>query len=221
MAHGYQLAVACAFAGNGDRESSVTTFPRSVWHAASLCARKTMGYPGLERCWLRDLWRLPSADRSPRTQYDLGHLHQSPGKEGERFSAIVSCTWPGSRCATMGLHRSGAAHKNTRSARSPCARWLSDSKDRRGQMVMSSSVPARRSSSQASFLHDRCLRREKNGIWPHLFPSCGSKGRRLATGMRMRGGMKTVRRFLRFSRSSNPGIVHSSIPHLFYWSIFV
>lgn len=44
---------------------------------------------------------------------------------------------------------------------------------------MSPSVPTGRSSSQASFLHDLFLRREKSNIWPHLSPSCGSKGRNL------------------------------------------
>ena len=56
-------------------------------------------------------------------------------KEGERLSSIVSCTWSGSRCATMGLHRSRETHKNTRSSRSTCARLLSGI-DKWGQMVM-------------------------------------------------------------------------------------
>ena len=57
-------------------------------------------------------------------------------KEGERLISIVSCTWPGSRCSTMGLHRSRDTHKNTRSSRSTCARLLSDIEDKWGQIVM-------------------------------------------------------------------------------------
>ena len=57
-------------------------------------------------------------------------------KEGKRLSSIVSCTWSGSRCATMGLHRSRETHKNTRSSRSTCARLLSDIEYKWGQMVV-------------------------------------------------------------------------------------
>ena len=57
-------------------------------------------------------------------------------KEGERLISIVSCTWPGSRCSTMGLHRSRDTHKNTRSSRSTCARLLSDIGYKWGQIVM-------------------------------------------------------------------------------------
>src|SRR5690349_6866074 len=57
-------------------------------------------------------------------------------KEGERLISIVSCTWPGSRCSTMGLHRSRDAHKNPRSSRSTCTRWLSDIQYKWGQIVM-------------------------------------------------------------------------------------
>src|SRR5260370_2370940 len=57
-------------------------------------------------------------------------------KEGERLISIISCTWPGSRCSTMGLQRSRDTHKNTRSSRSTCARLLSGIEYKRGQIFM-------------------------------------------------------------------------------------
>src|SRR5581483_12012886 len=55
-------------------------------------------------------------------------------KEGERLISFVSCTWPGSRCSTMGLYKSRDTHKNTRGSRSRRTRLLTDLKYKSGQM---------------------------------------------------------------------------------------
>jgi hypothetical protein len=108
-------------------------------------------------------------------------------KEGERLISIVSCTWPGNWCSTMGLHRSRDTHKNTRSSRSTCARLLSDIENKWGQIVMNAhlsplvdhllkrvyciaySFGERReiSGNYLSFLLTLC-----RFFWPHLSPSC-------------------------------------------------
>ncbi len=77
-------------------------------------------------------WVANSAVMTSYTQWCEAHGYDT--KEGKRLSSIVSCTWSGSRCATMGLHRSRETHKNTRSSRSMCARLLLGIEDQWEQM---------------------------------------------------------------------------------------